>query len=346
VVQAVGLMSVPLVLMVLLLYLEGGFVVKSSNWLASGQTFSFFSMNLSAPVNPALGLMPDKSSLRSMFIDPRPLATGGQYEGYNYIGFGIILLAFTALSLPIIKACVRLKTVGALAVCPRIPRLILYPTVISAVLLTAFAASHKVTWEGSTLFTVPIPDKLLSFCEIFRSSGRFFWPVSYLIMWLVFWRCSSLLRHKPVILTGILHVALALQLVDFSQFIHQYSVASRATPATYNSPLKSGLWPGLMKKYRRIYYYPSSDLTYCFPIGLLAAPNKVSMNISSTARSDPEKEEKARKQVLQELQTGQLRRNSLYIFRDVGLFNSLKVKLESRAGSIVRELDGFYVAGL
>jgi hypothetical protein len=347
IVRTVALMSVPLLLALLLLYVEGGFVVKSSHWSPRGATFfGYFSMNLTAPANPALSLVPEKASLQSMFVNPGPLATHGQYEGYNYLGIGFLLLCPTAVIFGVFKACARWKNVGALAERPWLPKALLWPTVSAAVLLTLFAASSKLTWGHTELYTVPLPEKVLAFCEVFRSSGRFFWPVSYLIMWLVFWSWSVLLRQKTIQLAALLHVALALQLVDLSQFIHKYSTLSHSAFVPYHSPLKSTLWPSLMKKYQRIYYYPPSDGTFAKPLGLLAAPYKVGVNAAAPARHDLDADDASRKQVLQELQTGHLRRNSLYIFRDVNLFNVLKTQLEGRAGSVVRELDGLYVAGL
>ncbi len=117
--------------------------------------FGFYSMNLLAPFTPAhSALFPD------LAVD----ATGGQFfEGYQYLGAGLLLLAAVAATRPGWRR--RLSRHAGLAL------------VLGA--LTVFALSDRVfagdrwllDWGG-------VPAVLLQF----RSTGRFFWPVAYTIL--------------------------------------------------------------------------------------------------------------------------------------------------------------------
>ena len=50
------------------------------------------------------------------------------------------------------------------------------------VVLTAFAVSHVITANGVTLVTLPLPASLIKLFSVFRSGGRLFWPVYYVLV--------------------------------------------------------------------------------------------------------------------------------------------------------------------
>ena len=47
--------------------------------------------------------------------------------------------------------------------------------------LTAFAVSNVITANGVTLATLPLPASFIKLFSVFRSGGRLFWPVYYLL---------------------------------------------------------------------------------------------------------------------------------------------------------------------
>lgn len=148
--------------------------------------FTFFSMNLLSPVVPQL----------SGVFGMRPVidATGGQYEGYNWLGAGTMLLLGAAL----------IGIVGRWT--PR-PALAL---VLVLAALTLVSLSSQV-WAGPVklldLGTKPWEDIFGSF----RSSGRAFWPVGYAVML----GCVAAADRLPrAVGWPLLLAAAALQLVD------------------------------------------------------------------------------------------------------------------------------------
>src|SRR5690606_35239201 len=149
-------MLLALVGIVVTLWATGIFMVGSVASFGFGQ----FRMNLLGPINPAFFQM----------IVPGHPVNGFEWEGVNYVGLGIFVLAAIAL------ATLKPKRLGGLAG----PRFL--PLVLAAFGMALFALSNRVAFGPWELFAIPLPAALDRFFTIFRSSGRFFWPMGYLII--------------------------------------------------------------------------------------------------------------------------------------------------------------------
>lgn len=151
-----------------------------------GGGYGHFSMNLLAPFCSS-GL------LHTCSFD----ATGGQYEGFNYLGLG---------ALGLISSSLLLFRGG-------------WRTVVSEhtgffvllLLLTLFATSNVVYLGNLQLVSIPIPGELMKPLHVFRASGRFFWPVGYALLFLslMLW-----LRVPTPSKTMVVVLALAVQWLD------------------------------------------------------------------------------------------------------------------------------------
>lgn len=120
--------------------------------------FGYYSMNLLSPIA--------QGSLISMpfFVD----ATGGQYEGYNYLGLGLIALIALAFS--------RWARVDAAW---RRPGRFL---VLALAALTLYSLSNEIYVGPVHLLHIRLPGDVRLLFDTFRSSGRFFWPVAYALV--------------------------------------------------------------------------------------------------------------------------------------------------------------------
>lgn len=165
-----------------------------------------FSMNLNALFNPYS---------RGQYTWSRLLPTlpqqTNQYDGFNYLGLGVLVL----LALSLILSAV------ALFRCPQPVKAWWgrnWPVAAGCALLTLFAVSNRIYW-GNTGFTVPMPEWLLSLCGIFRASGRMFYlPAACLVVWGVY-TLRGACRHlpKPAVCGSVLlAVFLAVQVWDLS----------------------------------------------------------------------------------------------------------------------------------
>jgi hypothetical protein len=131
----------------------------ATGWLVpylGGGRMGLYSMNLLTPVVPQL------SSLFNMhtIID----ATGGQYEGYNYLGAGFLLLLFFAIVLAT-RADFRFLRSHAIFM-------------LGLLCCVLFALSNVAYVGKYLLWSISVPDYLAAF----RSSGRFIWPVTYFLL--------------------------------------------------------------------------------------------------------------------------------------------------------------------
>lgn len=180
--------------------------------------YGYFSMNLNAVVNPtSLGPYNWSAFLK---VHPQIL---GNYDGFNYLGFGMI---------------VALLWLGLLCVIYGKGRSVLtwmrrnWYVIMVLLCCTLFAVSNVVTFHDRIILNIPLPEFLLSLCGIFRASSRIFYPVYYCIfisMIVGLWRCRTEIGVRKV--TMLLTMLVGLQILDLSGVITQKHQAMEANAA-------------------------------------------------------------------------------------------------------------------
>ena len=92
---------------------------------------------------------------------------GGQYEGFGYLGLGVLGCAAVALAL---RPWREARPTGA------------GPLVWVCVLMAVFAFSHRVQFAGWTVISYQTLFRRVAepLAYVYRSSGRFIWPLHYL----------------------------------------------------------------------------------------------------------------------------------------------------------------------
>ncbi|MBB5359462.1 hypothetical protein HDE76_002691 [Rhodanobacter sp. ANJX3] len=203
--------------------------------------FGYFSMNLLAPFSwigagPVLPNSPQG-------------ATSGQYEGFNHLGMGILM----ALMLGIFHAiATHFRQPGSAAGnWQKAPELAL---ILSCAVLTLLAISNEVTLGSRVLFVLPMSAKITSAMNVFRASGRLFWPVYYLLMLAA---VRSTLRFSRPVCIRVLLLFFVVQLFDLFPFYHAINRASTATVANSKFPVfPSAFWAQARSRYANIYVIP------------------------------------------------------------------------------------------
>ena len=160
--------------------------------------FSNYSMNLVSPFWPQSSGVFARTGIYWLTRGSIG-ATPGQYEGFNYLGAGALLLILLALPAEMRRLGATLSRHAALA--------------LAFTVLLVWAVSNRIYFGPYLLVSYQPPqflaDTLLSW---FCSSGRFFWPIGWLLVGLGIARAPA--RFRPVPAVAIAALALLLQWTD------------------------------------------------------------------------------------------------------------------------------------
>jgi hypothetical protein len=240
-------------------FFSGGPVAE----FAAGE-YTSFSMNLLSPFDPGIKSLPRLPK---------------QDEGYNYIGIGIIFLILISL-----MRCPLLFT--------RIWSRPVLPLLLMSILCTLLALSIKVTVGQSVLVTIPVPNEVFHALSIFRSSGRLFWPVHYLLILAAI--VGTMIAFPSSAATRlVLAVALLIQIADLMPL--RNAVAEQAD-RRYSSPLDSADWTEISAWHIHLVILPAWQCSWGKSPGgdngwqyfaRLAARAGLTVNSVYTARTSP-----------------------------------------------------------
>ena len=222
---------------VALVLLVAGHLGKGTGTSLSGAGFGYFSMNLLSP------FWPQRSGLFPGF-DAMQTGVDGQYEGFNYLGAGVL-------------------TMLALAVARfgrSIPAALRRHSLLIGMLigLTMYAVSDTVFVGSHLLFRGALPHPMAAVAGIFRSSGRMFWPCGYALA--LFGLAFVLRRLKPGWKTAVVLSCCVLQIIDTNPLRARLTyLTERAVPTL----LDLSEWEARMARAERVQVAPSF---YCSAI--------------------------------------------------------------------------------
>jgi hypothetical protein len=220
------------VVSLVVLGLVAGYGVMITN-PASMQAWGYgvFSFNLTELVVPPDGLFGYLQNI------PRD-ATTGQYEGEGYIGRGALLvLALVFISSPR-KTIVEIRRNA--------------PLIAVMILFAVYAASNKIYFGRTLLFSYTLPPSLAELTSFFRASGRFIWPLSYGLMLLPLAALFRWWPRLPAIAVAL--AAAVLQVTEARPVIeHRRATTAQAYPNLL-TPEPIAQW---IAQHQRLWQYPS-----------------------------------------------------------------------------------------
>ena len=259
--------------------------------------YGYFSMNLNALWNP-VGVNGTQYSR----LLPAQSQINGNYDAFAYLGLGILI----ALPFVFVLARHRVRPIfrrhwALAAVC---------------VILTLFAVSNVITANGVTLLTIPLPGKVIEICSVFRSGGRLFWPVYYLLILAAFAGTARMPRG----VIGAFALVLV-QIWDVSPGLVQrhQDMASAVQEEAFPSGMQSDFWQTAATRYRHLESVQGLQ-DDALHLALYAADHGMTTNDPFAARYDADSLERERASILKELSAGILRKDTLYLFEDEGAF--------------------------
>ena len=220
---------------VALVILVAGHLGKGTGTSLSGGGYGYYSMNLLSPFWPQRsGLLPGFYAIKT--------GLDGQYEGFNYLGAGVLTLLAVAVAQfgRSIPAALRRHS----------------PLLAALILLTIYAVS-TVWFAGSHLiFARSLPEPMAAVAGIFRSSGRMFWPCGYA---LALFGLAFVLRHlQPGWKTAVVLGCCALQVIDTNPLRARLTYLTERSVPTL---LDRAEWKGRMARADRVLVTPSFSCT-------------------------------------------------------------------------------------
>jgi Family of unknown function (DUF6311)/Carbohydrate binding domain len=259
------------------LFCASGFVVAYSLGLviAGGRGYTtggyrVFSMNILSPVDPR--------GWTSILLHRLSGATPGQYEGYAYLGVGVLALALIVLGAAVLPG----------SKLPSLDRRWAIPLLLCCLVLTLLALSTRVTLGSRTLVDLDPGEKLSPYLASLRASGRLFWAPYYLILLVAL--AAPFLLFRKAWANALVAGALLLQIADTQSLRHWVHVTVNEE---HPSPLKSPIWSTLGAMHENLIVLPAWQCggnaaplgteSYRY-FGYLAAQQKMRTNSYQSAR--------------------------------------------------------------
>jgi hypothetical protein len=264
--------------------------------------FGLYRMNLLSPFDPA----------GWSFVLPDLPKASGDYEGFNYPGFGVLLLVPLALI-----AWVRNRQ-------PLKQALRVRPWLLLALIgLALFALSNQIG-VGAHTFSYPLPKIALKLANVFRASGRMFWPVLYALILMVMF---LLVRgYRPRIVVALLALALTIQIVDTRNGWTGLRNSKMITPsAEWATPMRDPFWASAAAHYSKVRsLMPQNQSERWQVIADFAATHGLKTDAVYLGRMSDKALEQARQKTQRMLESGQYDADSLYILDDSVLVEAAK----------------------
>ena len=295
-----------LCLSVLTLFCIGAFSTSSSG---TSFGYGYFSMNVNSIFNPV-----SLTGIRWSLLLP-PLPQGfGTYEGFNYWGLGI-LLTFFLISIHLILSFKKSKPLhyakehpGLLLIC---------------IALTLFAVSTTVIANNSAFINISLPSKLYALCSTFRSSGRMFWPVTYLVYLI----CIVFPAHhltKKQLGNSLVLVLSIVQLIDISPALLAKHQSMTAYSDQFEILTDTPFFEENRKTYQRV-ISPGTSAYRGLYVALWCSENGMSTDFPFLARFDSDLHAARAASVREDLLNGTYDADTLYLFttEDESLFHDV-----------------------
>lgn len=305
-------------------YLVGYISITNAVSNAVANAYGLYSMNLNAFYN-SFGF----SSILSNYT----LVTPHQYEGYMYLGVGLILfIIFTLLvSIPkIIKKhnYKRFKTT--------------IPLLILCVFYFLFSITNKISLNDNVLFEYKLPSIVLKFGNIFRASSRTFWVNYYLILILFFIVFSKIKIHKSI-KSIILIAVVCVQFYDLQTFFKK----KEYEPGTYLPSLSLKRWDTILDSAKHLKTFPpygfiNSGVSYEYQdLAYVALKNNLSYTDAYVARTNRNAEIEFSSKMITDLIDKPIEKNEVYVTNEEHLNNF--IYQAAKFNSNISYLDGYYV---
>lgn len=303
--ESAGIFAGSMVAVFVPFYLYGGFYHMSAGD-AAPSGLGYYCANINSLYNPmeyGLYLTGYGRVLRTL-----PMATDGQYEGYAYLGAGLILLGIFAVAG--LFFCDREK----LRLYLRRNKLQLIIGIVTVLMLYVLSFGTIVSLNHRVLFTIPYPQFILKILAVFRSTGRFLWGVWDIYAVVVIASISKEYGRKAA--TFLVCLCILIQLYDLSYFgVNRHSIYA-GEQQEYETALASGEWEQVLDGKKQMFMFNRAMLRLdsFYDIADKALDNGMSINDFYYSRRDAEAIDIAKDEEWSAIMNGGADNEKVYVF--------------------------------
>lgn len=303
---------------------------------ASGDFFGFFAFDLTSFFN-SMGDGGGSAVPFAKIIPPLPFFIWS-YEGYSYLGAGILILFVAIVFYGIYKLAkkeyeISFTKEGFIAALP-------YICFFAGFLIASTSGVIRVCGHD---YVIHLPQKVVELWSVFRSSGRLIWPVYYFVMlWIIITaiKIAGDIDEKWAI--ALVAAILLIQLYDESGYL--ISLHEKFAPkVTYTSSIKDEAWEDLAKEYKHIMVYPNTNVVYSSYQGqelqYFANRHSMTMNIIYFARNVSAPVNESVYHHFEELASGEKFDDTMYVFYD-----EIPEDVYENYGLYMYKIDGYTIA--
>ena len=233
-----------------------------------------------------------------------------QFEGFNYLGLGGILL-FLALFINFFKKNNKNEDIKL-------------PYVLIFFICFILSISNNVYMGGNLIFEYSLPKPIYGLLSIIRSSGRFMWPVYYLI--LIFGTISIFElfndKRKPLIIISFI---LIIQIIDISPALKNYTNSKVFNKVEINNSSKN-FWKNISKDFKtiRTTYYKNTSNIFPQISNQILRYNFSKSDIARLGRFDRRKASQNRNKLYYDLNNKLIDSNTAYVIDNIYHLRYLK----------------------
>lgn len=224
--------------------------------------FGYYSMNILAPF------------MGGKWISFTAGQGSGQYEGFNYLGLGVLS--------GLVYLLLRYQNFLVSAMHRH------WPLFCILLICVFYSLSNHIFFGANEVAIIKYPDFLAPVTSQFRASGRFFWIVGYFVVIYVVVGLYRNMNHKSFIFATI--AVVALQVGDVNGI---YQSMRSGMTRTASQPLDSSLWDKqLESNVKVLYFYPkfkcgSKPLETLMPVMQYAGQKGLKLNTGYISRYSP-----------------------------------------------------------
>ncbi|MGC0839711.1 DUF6311 domain-containing protein [Pantoea agglomerans] len=285
-----------------------GYFTISNSFSADG--YGFYKLNLNSFINPYF-------EPYSSIIKPMPYGRG-DYEGLNYIGFGVIIALFT-----IGFHAFKLKAADFKDAINNNKVIIIIVT-----LIFIYALSNNITIGKTTLISFYDPSFLKGITGTFRATGRFGWVVFYGILAFTAVYISKAFNGKTVIV--IASIIAFLNVYDVHKIYKERRKSFTKEDVSY--VIENNNVRYISKSYKKLLTpVPWSFSSEYVKWAYLASTNNMSMNFGYFARFNGDTWNKQTEEIVNAVNSGNLDKDAVYLLKDESQYKKLVNTLGDRS---------------